>query len=602
MIGWIVATALAQDQTFDPERFDPQSDAHGYAVVEGAATLEHLQAMAGLWANHSQDSLVMVRDGVRVPEGVGEADDGVLDQRTQMDLQAGIGISRYFSLSASLPVVLWQEGYDPNRLGGPPGSADLVASGLGDLRLNPKFVFLDLDDVPVGLAVVARVSVPMGDGASFLGEGNVTAEPTLVVEVSDGSIHARSYRIRAALNAGYHIRPITQWRDLTLGSEFVYRGGLAVHPAAPLELGCDIAGALGGPQAAKRPLEVLPWLRLLPVKRVTLTAGAGFGILPGVGSPDLRLWGAATLAPSFDPKDRDTDKDGVFNDVDNCKFEPEDRDGFEDEDGCPEIDNDRDGILDATDRCPVDPEDPDGYEDADGCPDLDNDGDGILDTNDRCPDQPENKNGVDDLDGCPDRDRIGDADRDGLLDNVDRCPQDPEDFDEFEDADGCPDRDNDSDGILDGRDACPNDRETFNAFEDEDGCPDEAPPLKPARVVVEKTRIRIDEMIQFEVNRAVIRPESFGLMSEITTVILDHPEITNIRIEGHTDSDGSDAYNLKLSQGRAEAVAQWLIQAGVDPTRLDAVGFGEARPITANDSPESKAINRRVEFLIVSQE
>src|SRR5262249_6804196 len=78
------------------------------------------------------------------------------------------------------------------------------------------------------------------------------------------------------------------------------------------------------------------------------------------------------------------------------------RDGFQDDDGCPETDNDNDGLADAQDKCPNDPEDRDGYQDDDGCPDADNDGDGIPDPADACPNEPETRNGVDDDDGCPD--------------------------------------------------------------------------------------------------------------------------------------------------------------------------------------------------------
>ena len=98
----------------------------------------------------------------------------------------------------------------------------------------------------------------------------------------------------------------------------------------------------------------------------------------------------------------DRDGDGIPDTIDQCPDQPEDKDGFEDADGCPDPDNDRDGILDANDRCPNEPEDRDGWQDADGCPDPDNDGDGILDVNDACPNDPETMNGVADEDGCPD--------------------------------------------------------------------------------------------------------------------------------------------------------------------------------------------------------
>src|SRR5205823_2545119 len=97
---------------------------------------------------------------------------------------------------------------------------------------------------------------------------------------------------------------------------------------------------------------------------------------------------------------------GIPDDKDKCPLDAEDKDGFQDEDGCPDRDNDGDGIPDDKDKCPNEPEDKDGFQDLDGCPDPDNDNDGIPDDKDKCPSSPETINGVQDEDGCPDR---GDA-------------------------------------------------------------------------------------------------------------------------------------------------------------------------------------------------
>ena len=106
-----------------------------------------------------------------------------------------------------------------------------------------------------------------------------------------------------------------------------------------------------------------------------------------------------TLTPFYSS---DQDGDGITGDNDLCPDEAEDFDGYQDEDGCPDIDNDGDGILDVNDKCPDEAEDIDGYQDEDGCPDVDNDGDGILDVNDKCPNEAEDFNGYEDEDGCPD--------------------------------------------------------------------------------------------------------------------------------------------------------------------------------------------------------
>ncbi len=289
------------------------------------------------------------------------------------------------------------------------------------------------------------------------------------------------------------------------------------------------------------------------------------------------------------PED-DNDGDGLPDDKDQCPNAAEDQDGFGDIDGCPENDNDADGVDDLEDRCPGQPEDHDGFQDADGCPDEDNDSDGILDVADRCPDQNEDRDGFMDEDGCPDPDN----DHDGIPDLQDRCPLDPEDIDGFEDEDGCIDSDNDGDGIPDVIEDCPMEPETYNGYQDRDGCPDELPPeVKQFTGVIQG--------IYFEVDSDRIKSESFSILDRAAQVLKDYPGI-RMRIEGHTDSDGGDDYNLELSQRRAMAVGQYLINAGVEPDRLEWQGFGETRPIASNQTAEGKAQNRRVEFHVINPE
>jgi outer membrane protein OmpA-like peptidoglycan-associated protein len=128
------------------------------------------------------------------------------------------------------------------------------------------------------------------------------------------------------------------------------------------------------------------------------------------------------------------------------------------------------------------------------------------------------------------------------------------------------------------------------------------PPPKPKRVEVTADRITITEKIQFDYNKATIKPESHGLLDEIVAVIKDNPQIKKISIEGHTDGDGSDKYNLKLSDDRSKAVLQYLMDHGIDKGRLAAKGHGKAKPIASNDTDEGKEKNRRVEFLITEQD
>ena len=305
----------------------------------------------------------------------------------------------------------------------------------------------------------------------------------------------------------------------------------------------------------------------------------------------------------------DQDGDGITDDVDQCPTEPEDRDDFEDEDGCPEPDNDQDTVLDPEDSCPNVP----GPETNNGCPVTDRDADGVPDDKDACPDEP----GLVERDGCPARD----TDNDGILDEKDGCPADPEDVDGFQDEDGCPDPDNDGDGLVDGVDHCPNDagpatnngcpvtdRDGDGIPDDQDKCPDEPGvpeeqgcPKKYTLIVVTRERIEIKQQVHFSKNKARILRDSFELLSQVADAI-NSAKLKKVLIEGHTDSDGSNSRNLRLSQRRADAVRKHLIKrGGVGENVLEAVGFGETRPIASNKTAKGKALNRRVEFKIIER-
>ncbi|MEL6342291.1 MAG: OmpA family protein [Myxococcota bacterium] len=266
---------------------------------------------------------------------------------------------------------------------------------------------------------------------------------------------------------------------------------------------------------------------------------------------------AVIAADACRPRDRDGD--GYVDNEDDCPDEAETFNDYLDEDGCPEGDRDGDGIFDADDACPDAKEDPDGFQDQDGCPDADNDNDGLIDAEDDCPDEPEDFDGDEDEDGCPDA--AGDTDGDGIVDSLDRCISEPE---------------------------------TFNQYLDEDGCPDEAPQF--VRITEEK--IEIDQRIQFESGKSVIKPISYPILDSVAQVMGDYPDL-RVLVEGHTDSDGSESYNMRLSNNRAASVRDYLIQQGVSAERLDSLGYGETRPIDTNRTPEGKLNNRRVEFRIL---
>lgn len=277
------------------------------------------------------------------------------------------------------------------------------------------------------------------------------------------------------------------------------------------------------------------------------------------------------------------------------------------------LDRDNDGIPDHIDKCPDKPEDYDGFQDEDGCPDLDNDRDGIEDKIDKCPDEAEDLDGFEDEDGCPDLDN----DKDGIPDVIDKCPDDPEDLDGFEDKDGCPDIDNDNDGILDVDDDCPDKPETFNNFEDTDGCPDEAPkevvietpppikespktetkpskintPVKESKVIPNEFLIHGE--VTFSSEGAEIKPSAFSTLNDIAAQINSSPN-SKWRIEGHMDNSGTPSESKSISSARANAVMNYLISKGVSPSRLQSIGLGDQFPISSNSTAYGRMKNRRV--------
>jgi len=279
----------------------------------------------------------------------------------------------------------------------------------------------------------------------------------------------------------------------------------------------------------------------------------------------------------------DRDHDGVLDPDDRCPDVP----GPKENAGCPlSKDSDGDGIPDDLDRCPNQPEDRDGFQDEDGCPEPDNDADGIVDAKDKCPNNP----GPLETAGCPD----GDSDK--VADWEDACPAlagvrsaDPA-------KNGCP-GDKDGDGIADNVDACP---ETPGVKTDDpktNGCPPKVYKL----VVVKNNKIEIKQQVHFATNRSKVLRDSFELLNEVAEVLKDNPGIKKVSIEGHTDSRGSHAHNMKLSQDRADSVLEYLVSKGIDPSRLEAVGYGPDRPIASNKTAKGRAENRRTEFNITER-
>ena len=264
-----------------------------------------------------------------------------------------------------------------------------------------------------------------------------------------------------------------------------------------------------------------------------------------------------SLAINFGGKD--SDADGIYDQHDDCPFEP----GLEEFNGCP--DTDGDGIPDKDDSCPTTA----GLAEFNGC--ADTDGDGIADPNDKCPDVA----GLAKFGGCPD------SDGDGIEDAKDACPE-VAGLRRFR---GC--ADTDGDGIADPKDKCPN--EVGPA--DNDGCPN------PTEEAIEALN-ELGATVQFELNKADLKPEAIELLINVYDIMTKFGN-TNFSIEGHTDTSGPKAFNQKLSEDRAEKVKSHLVEKGVDGTRLSTKGFGEDSPKVSNNTRDGRITNRRVEFKVL---
>ena len=284
----------------------------------------------------------------------------------------------------------------------------------------------------------------------------------------------------------------------------------------------------------------------------------------------------------------DKDDDGIYNDLDLCPSHPEDLDGYEDEDGCPEVDNDQDGLDDDEDYCPNIPEDIDGVEDTDGCPDDDNDKDGVPDLIDKCPKQKEDYNGYADQDGCPD-DNV-DQDNDSVEDRFDKCPTLAEDLDGYADKDGCPEDDADNDLFADEVDLCPLEPETKNGFQDDDGCPDEK------KIPFSFDAGNVIENINFESGKSTLTDDSYIELEKISDVLVANSQVV-VEVSGHTDAYGNYGKNMELSEERAETVVEYLLDQGALEQQLLSKGYGPDKPIASNATKAGRAKNRRIEII-----
>lgn len=458
-LAWLGSGSAWADTppSLDLRRYDPPSDPRSALYAESSATPGHGNWDVGAWLSYARRPVSLEADGVRAGAPV--------SHQLSLDYFVAVGVGERLALRLALPTVPYQSSslVEEKRL--QLGSEPLPRTALGDAAFELKATLLPTEALGgFGLAALARVTAPTGDPSSYVSDAGATGSLRLLAEL-------RLVAVDLLASAGAKVREPREYAGVELGHELPWGFAVTVHPRA---LGLDSQGRWTWTAEARGAVAITPDLFATPgstalaglsarytVGEVSGIAGAELPLGGGLGVPVVR----GVVGVAWSPRFFDEDGDGVEDSRDECPELAEDRDGFEDGDGCPDADNDDDGVPDDVDRCP-EPEDEDDFEDEDGCKDPDNDGDGVLDAVDQCP----NENGPDvpgKLRGCP----VRDDDGDGIANDADRCARMPEDLDGFQDEDGCPDLDDDRDRVPDTEDACP--RVAGDAREDAklNGCP-----------------------------------------------------------------------------------------------------------------------------------
>jgi OOP family OmpA-OmpF porin len=472
---------------------------------------------------------------------------------------ANLGLASMVSVGLHVPFVFFQAG-NLQPLGG--AAIDTVAFGdvSANVRVSSRRVYSAQPNDPnaprpdafanegPGVAFVGRVTAPSGNGRALAGTGAFTVEAQAAGDFRlFGLLMAANVGYRARFNGSFpgqlvdcNASPMSIAFASCLGpvglhDQLTWSAGVRMPQGlfwGVLSAYFEATGAISmrDPLAPNtQPVELQMGIQKTFRHEWHLTVGGGTGVTDVPGVARVRAMAMIQWAPRFIDDDGDGLRDNTGED--RCVGLPEDRDGFEDRDGCPE-DNDHDSIPDEEDQCPTQDEDEDGFEDENGCPDPDNDRDGVLDANDQCRDQAMGSFPDEARQGCPsnDNDRDGvensrdqcaeaprgahedparpgcalpDRDNDGVGDTVDVCPDRPAGDGARPEQRGCPDEDPDHDGVTGERDRCPAQPESIDGVNDSDGCPDTAatpaangaPTPRPARPAPRPTpRVRVDNV------------------------------------------------------------------------------------------------------------
>ncbi|XXU33487.1 OmpA family protein [Sorangium sp. So ce1000] len=591
------APASGLSGCIDADNLWPHAGGGPFFAVGSTGTAPGAKAAFGLVASYLSRP-VGLRTASPDPDGtVVHALDNMLDAT----FLASLGLTDRLEITVAAPVTLYQDGAGFSDVLGT--DTKLQRSAMRDARLGAAFAILPpaqrgpLD----GFSLAARLDLglPTGDTSVFASAGTVTLAPSVAAAYRLG-------KLQIATEIGARLRGASTLIDTEVGPQLLGALGASfdVLPGRWLTATAEAFAlyTLAEQPAGAPALVPAEWILSatsapLLAGDVSLSAGGGSSIPVAregaLTAPRFRF----NLGLRYAPTGRDADADGVLDRDDACPLVAEDRDGFQDSDGCPDPDNDGDRIPDGRDRCRDEPETIDGFQDGDGCPDADDDNDGVPDDADACRNAAEDRDGFQDSDGCPDPDNDGD----GILDARDTCPMGAEDVDGFKDDDGCPDPDNDIDQIPDASDRCPNSAEDRDGFQDDDGCPDpdndedgvaDAADACPVTAeTIDGTndadgcpepgsrslprwsgdQVVLDGLVRFPAASARVPAALAAQLGMIAQLMRGRMPLEIVIVEAYADRQGDQSTRaLDLAGARASAVKELLANAGLPADRITA--------------------------------
>lgn len=517
---------------------------------------------------------------------------------TQLDLAAGY-VTGPARLGLLVPVYLRAGGLSSSDTTG----EQIGVTGLGDLMADLKIQALNRDEDAIGLAISGRTSMPTATTDLAL------ATSGLLYEI-EGGLDKPLGNLLLSLNLGHRGQPKVELENATWGSQLYGRlgGAYAFNPnvGVGVELNTSATYADLG-NSAVMPTEALFGLWNRRESGLALHGGFGIGIGNAVSTPKFRV----LFTAAYDPMGaKDKDLDGILDKDDACPTVPEDKDSVKDADGCPEativtvvvVDQFGDSVKGATWTQGDKSGSPgnslelfggsytfgakaDGYKPGEttvAIPDAENYEVKIVapmimgslkvlakDTAGKSIDTAQW--------------RLAERGINKYNPAGETVELKPGDYTILAEAEGYK-------GIKRPVTVIADKVEEI-MFE-----------MVPAKAVMKKDKIEIREVVYFETNKAIIKPESFALLDEVAEIMKDHPELTKIRVEGHTDSRGNNTANKTLSQNRANSVRDYLVNKGVETTRLEAVGWGEEKLlVTPEKTDADRSKNRRVEFFVAER-